>query len=107
MHRHNFSAEGLERRLSIPPGTCSPVAINAKKKMSILSLGHYMLFRVGILTPSDGDEGDADGAVFVDSDHDAFEVRFRFTVAKGSIHTVPRELVFEPAFPVSISRIAY
>ena len=79
LRRANFS--GMTRRLYIPPG-------------------HYMVFRIGILTSSDA-EGETAASVYVETDYHSFKVLFRYTVAKGSLHTVPRELIFEPAFPVS------
>ena len=45
-------------------------------------------------------EGETNGTVFVDTDYHHFKVAFRFTVARGSLHTVPRELNFDPVFPV-------
>ena len=57
-----------------------------------------MVFRVGILTKDE--EGETNGSVFVETDFHSFDVRFRFRVARGSLHTVPRELVFDPVFPV-------
>jgi hypothetical protein len=60
--------------------------------------GHYMVFRISIQTPDE--EGLTNATVFVDTDYHAFLLPFRFRVAKGSLHTVPRELIFEPVFPV-------
>ena len=77
LRRANFS--DMTRRLKIPPG-------------------HYMVFRVGIFTPDE--EGETNATVFVDTDYHAFRVPFKYRVAKGSLNTVPRELVFDPAFPV-------
>ena len=57
-----------------------------------------MVFRVGIFTPNE--EGETNATVFVDTDYHAFRVPFKFRVAKGSLNTVPRELIFDPAFPV-------
>lgn len=78
LRRANFS--DMPRRLAIPPG-------------------HYMVFRIGVLTKER--EGATEATVFVDTDFHSFEVKFAFVVARGSLHTVPRELAFEPAFPVS------
>ena len=77
LRRANFS--DMTRRLKIPPG-------------------HYMVFRVGIFTPNE--EGETNATVFVDTDYHAFRVPFKFRVAKGSLSTVPRELIFDSAFPV-------
>ena len=60
---------------------------------------HYMVFRVGILTKDE--EGETKGSVFIETDFHSFDVHFRFRVARGSLHTVPRELIFDPVFPVS------
>ena len=78
LRRANFS--DMTRRLKIPPG-------------------HYMVFRVGIFTPIE--EGETNATVFVETDYHAFRVPFKFRVAKGSLNTVPRELIFDSAFPVS------
>lgn len=80
LQRSNFST-GLVRRLLIPPG-------------------HYMVFRIGVLTSADA-EGESNASVYVETDYHAFRVYFRFRVARGSLNTVPRELAFEDAFPVS------
>ena len=80
LRRANFS--DMTRRLKIPPG-------------------HYMVFRVGIFTPNE--EGETNATVFVDTDYHAFRVPFKFRVAKGSLSTVPRELIFDSAFPVSFN----
>ncbi len=77
--RTNYS-EGLHRRLVIPPG-------------------HYMVFRIGLMTKDL--EGEHNASVFVDTDFHAFHVYFRFKVAKGSVTTMPKDLAFEHAFPVS------
>jgi hypothetical protein len=78
MRRANFS--DMSRTLAIPPN-------------------HYMVFRIGVFTKDM--EGQYNGTVFVETDRHRFDVPFMFTVAKGSLNTVPRELVFEPIFPVS------
>ena len=80
LQRGNFS--NMARRLQIPPW-------------------HYMAFRIGIAT-RDTREGQYNGTVYVETDRHKFEVPFTFTVAKGSLNTVPRELAFEPVFPVSV-----
>jgi len=77
--RTNFT-DGLVRKLTIPPG-------------------HFMAFRVGVQTKEE--EGRTEASVYVDTDHHTFRVPFRFTVASGSLVSVPRELTFDPAFPVS------
>lgn len=66
------------------------------RKLTILP-GYYMVFRIGIHTTDT--EGAINATVFVDTDYHKFEVPFRFRVAKGSLHTVPRELIFDPVFP--------
>lgn len=76
LQRSNFS--DMTRRLVILPG-------------------HYMVFRIGVLTKES--EGENSGSVFVDTDYHRFDVDFRFTVARGSLHTVPRDLAFDPVFP--------
>ena len=48
-------------------------------------------------------EGATEATVFVDTDFHSFEVAFRFVVARGSLHTVPRELAFDPVFPVKLT----
>ena len=53
---------------------------------------------IGILTPSEL-EGATNATVYVETNYQRFEVPFRFRVAKGSLHTVPRELIFDPVFP--------
>ncbi len=69
--------------------------------------GHYMVFRIGVLTrEEDGAEGETAANVFVDTDHHTFRVGFRLTVARGTLFTVPRDLVFDPAFPVSTASYA-
>ena len=78
LQRANFS--NMVRTMSIPPG-------------------HYMVFRISIQTPEE--EGLTNATVFIDTDFHAFLLQFRFRVAKGSLHTVPRELIFESVFPVS------
>ena len=78
LRRANFS--DMNRQFKIPPG-------------------HYMVFRVGIFTPNA--EGETNGTVFVETDYHSFRVPFKFRVAKGSLNTVPRELIFEPTFPVN------
>ena len=78
LQRANFS--NMARKLSIPPG-------------------HYMVFRISIQTPDE--EGLTNATVFIDTDYHFFLLPFRFRVAKGSLHTVPRELIFDPVFPVS------
>ena len=77
LQRGNFS--GMSRSLQIPPW-------------------HYMAFRIGIDT-HDTREGQYNGTVYVETDRHKFEVPFTFTVARGSLNTVPRELAFEPVFP--------
>ena len=77
LQRGNFS--DMSRRLQIPPW-------------------HYMAFRIGIAT-KDTKEGQHNGTVYVETDRHKFEVPFTFTVARGSLNTVPRELAFEPVFP--------
>ena len=62
-----------------------------------------MAFRIGIAT-RDTEEGQHNGTVYVETDRHKFEVPFTFTVARGSLNTVPRELAFEPVFPVSGSQ---
>lgn len=79
LQRANFS--GMTRKLIIHPG-------------------HYLVFRIGVNTRDQ--EGTIKASVFVETDHDALDVLFQYTVAEGSLHTVPKELVFEPAFPVSV-----
>ena len=76
MRRANFT--GMARGLKIPPG-------------------HYMVFRVGILTPTT--EGETNGTVFVETEFELLDIQFKFRVAKGSLSTVPGELIFDPAFP--------
>lgn len=72
------------------------------KRMLNIDPGHYMVFRIGIMTKDM--EGETNATVFVDTDYHHFKVLFRFTVARGSLHTVPRELKFEPVFPVRNGR---
>lgn len=67
-------------------------------RMLNINPGHYMVFRIGIMTKDV--EGETNATVFVDTDYHSFKVAFRFTVARGSLHTVPRELNFDPVFPV-------
>ena len=74
-----FTFSSMPRQLVIPPD-------------------HFMAFRIGILTPSDK-EGATNATVYVETNYQRFEVPFRFRVAKGSLHTVPRELIFDPVFP--------
>ena len=78
LQRANFT--NMSRKLAIPPG-------------------HYMVFRISIQTPDE--EGLTNATVFIDTDYHAFLLPFRFRVAKGSLHTVPRELIFDPVFPVN------
>jgi hypothetical protein len=84
LQRANFS--NMARKMSIPPG-------------------HYMVFRISIQTPEE--EGMFNATVFIDTDYHAFLLPFRFRVAKGSLHTVPRELIFDPVFPVSCSLLCF
>ena len=100
LERFTFSSMG--RQLVIPPN-------------------HFMAFRIGILTPTEK-EGATNGksavclpfcllfclqyfvykisaTVYVETNYQKFEVPFRFRVAKGSLHTVPKELIFDPVFP--------
>lgn len=82
LQRRNFSDLPKRRRLHIPPD-------------------HFMVFRVGLLTPREvAGENDTKASVFVDTDRHSLDVYFRYRVAHGSLHTVPRELTLEPAFPV-------
>ena len=74
-----FSFSSMTRTLTIPPD-------------------HFMAFRIGILTPSDT-EGATNATVYIETNYQRFEVPFRFRVAKGSLHTVPKELIFDPVFP--------
>ena len=78
LQRANFS--GMVRTMSIAPG-------------------HYMVFRISIQTPEE--EGLTNATVFIDTEFHAFLLPFRFRVAKGSLQTVPRELIFDSVFPVS------
>lgn len=78
LQRQNFT--GMIRKLIIDPG-------------------HFMVFRIGVVTVDE--EGEKEGTVFVETDYEKFDVRFKYKVAKGSLHTVPRDLVFDAAFPVS------
>ncbi len=71
----------MSRKLNVPPG-------------------FYMVFRIGIHTTEK--EGATNGSVYVETDYHTFYVPFRFRVAKGSLHTVPRELIFDSVFPVSL-----
>ena len=73
------SFEGMTRKLIIPPG-------------------HYLIFRLGILT-SATTEGAFEGSVYVDTSYHVFKVPYKFRVAKGSLTTVPKDLTFEPVFP--------
>ena len=77
LERFTFSSMG--RQLVIPPN-------------------HFMAFRIGILTPTEK-EGATNATVYVETNYQKFEVPFRFRVAKGSLHTVPKELIFDPVFP--------
>lgn len=77
MQRSNFT--GMRRSLQIPPF-------------------HFMVFRLGISTP--GEEGETNSTVFVKTDYETINIPFKFRVARGSLATVPSELIFEPAFPV-------
>ena len=77
LQRANFS--GMNRKLIIAPD-------------------HYMVFRIGLFTKDM--EGQFNGTVYVETDMHRFDVPFSFTVAKGSLNTVPRELAFDPVFPV-------
>ena len=74
-----FSFSSMTRTLTIPPD-------------------HFMAFRIGILTSSDT-EGATNATVYIETNYQRFEVPFRFRVAKGSLHTVPKELIFDPVFP--------
>ena len=56
-------------------------------------------FRVGIYTPSH-ETAETNSSVFVETDYQRLDVKFRFRVTKGSLSTFPSDLVFEPAFPV-------
>jgi len=60
--------------------------------------GHYVVFRVGIYTPSH-ETAETNSSVFVETDYQRLDVKFRFRVTKGSLSTFPSDLVFEPAFP--------
>eukprot|EP00095_Tigriopus_kingsejongensis_P009833 maker-scaffold21_size687808-snap-gene-1.14 protein:Tk09833 transcript:maker-scaffold21_size687808-snap-gene-1.14-mRNA-1 annotation:"hypothetical protein L798_06018" len=82
LQRANFS--GMARQLIIEPG-------------------HFMVFRIGIHTKKQ--EGTINATVFVETDHDALDVFFRYTVAKGSLSTVPYDLAFEPAFPGKVAKL--
>ena len=73
------SFEGMTRKLIIPPG-------------------HYLIFRLGLHT-TEAKEGAFDGHVYVETTHHTFNVPYKFRVAKGSLHTVPKELIFDPVFP--------
>ena len=55
--------------------------------------------RVGIYTPSH-ETAETNSSVFVETDYQRLDVKFRFRVTKGSLSTFPSDLVFEPAFPV-------
>lgn len=35
----------------------------------------------------------------METSYHTFKVQYKFRVAKGSLHTVPKELVFDPVFP--------
>jgi len=76
MRRANFS--GMHRSLAIPPD-------------------HYMVFRVGIFAPTQ--EGETNATVFVETEYQKLDIHFKFRVAKGSLSTVPAELIFDQAFP--------
>ena len=76
----NYS--GMSRVLELPPG-------------------HFMAFRVGIFTPA-SETGETNSSVWLETQFQRLDVKFKFRVAKGSLGTVPSELVFEPAFPVRI-----
>ena len=60
--------------------------------------------RVGIYTPSH-ETAETNSSVFVETDYQRLDVKFRFRVTKGSLSTFPSDLVFEPAFPVRRANI--
>ena len=69
-------------------------------RMLAICPGCYMVFRIGVMT--NRMEEDVVASVFVETDFHATSVLYHYNVAKGSLHTVPRELSFEPAFPVRV-----
>ena len=102
LQRANFSGKKNVFNIScvlFSSSFASCVSFLDMTRMLNINPGHYMVFRIGIMTKDV--EGETNGTVFVDTDYHHFKVAFRFTVARGSLHTVPRELNFDPVFPVS------
>ena len=63
--------------------------------------GHFVLYRIGLLSGSE--EGQYQASVFVSTEFEELSVPFRFRVAKGSLSTQTQQLSFEPTFPVSFN----
>ena len=71
----------------------------------LIKSNQYMVFRLDILTPKEGEE-EKIGGVYVETDYHAFHVPYRFQTAHGSLNTAPKEgLFFPPAFPGSRSEV--
>ena len=61
--------------------------------------GHYVVYRIGLLSGSE--EGEFHASVFVSTEFEELHIPFRFRVAKGSLSMQSQHLSFEPTFPVS------
>ena len=83
-------------------------AIAAKQNFSDLAKrlfvmpGHYVVYRIGMLTGSE--EGEFHASVFVSTEFEEMRVPFRYRVAKGSL-SMQSDLEFEPTYPVSYKQL--
>ena len=100
--KQNFS--DLAKRLFVMPGEeyeklAEPqLSIGQKKSSEVVFAGHYVVYRIGLV--SGVEEGEFHASVFVSTEFEELRVPFRFRVAKGSLSMQTQHLAFEPTFPV-------
>ena len=105
--KQNFS--DLAKRLFVMPGTeneklAEPqLSIGQKKSSEVVFAGHYVVYRIGLV--SGVEEGEFHASVFVSTEFEELRVPFRFRVAKGSLSMQTQHLAFEPTFPVRIFKL--